>query len=71
MNLDDRTEKLSAILALPDEVLIDASAVGLLMDLSPITVRQRRNPIIPRPVQGLRVLRWQLGSVRAALKKLA
>lgn len=71
MDLLDRAARLDALLKLPNEVLVDAAAVGLLMDLAPITVQQRRNPIIPRPIAGLRVLRWQLGAVRAALMALS
>ena len=70
MHLTERLRLVTELVALPDDVLISAEAVGLIMDLSPLTVRQRRNPTIPRPLAGLRVLRWRLGDVRQKLREL-
>lgn len=71
MDLVRRSALMSALTALPDECLVDADAVGLLMGLSTITIKQRRNSVIPRPVAKLRVLRWRLGDVREALRRLS
>lgn len=70
MHLAERIRLVTELIALPDDVLVGAEAVGLIMDLSPLTVRQRRNATIPRPLAGLRVLRWRLGDVRQKLREL-
>lgn len=70
MDLIERSALTSALNTLPDECLVDAEAVALLMGLSAVTIRQRRNPAIPRPLAGLRVLRWRLGDVRQMLRGL-
>lgn len=70
MNLVERIQLNTALSVLPDEILVDADTVALMMDLSPVTIRQRRNRSIPRPIAGMRVLRWRLGEVRRAIREL-
>lgn len=56
---------LQAIQRLDDTTLVGPIEVAALLNLSRISVQQRKLPIgFPDPVSGMRLLRWRLGEVR-------
>lgn len=68
MDTFKRLELLMRLSELPADTIIGAYEVSVMLDLSEITIRQRRSEIVPSPISGLRVLRWRIGDVRAAIR---
>lgn len=56
---------------LPDHVWIGPHEVAAMTGLAPITIQQRRVAGMPRPVPGVRRLRWRMGEIRAWLGHVA
>lgn len=53
---------------LGDDVLVGVDEVAAMTGLAAITIKQRRNVSIPRPVPGVRRLRWRLGDIRTWMR---
>ena len=53
---------------LGDDVLIGINEAAAVSGLSPLSLQQRRVRTFPRPLDGMRLLRWRLGDVRAWMR---
>ena len=60
-------ELLMSLSFLPDHVWIGTHEVAAMTGLAPITIQQRRVAGMPRPVPGVRRLRWRMGEIRTWL----
>lgn len=59
---------ISAIGEMADDVAIGPDEVAAITGLSIRTVKQRRISNFPRPIPGVRRLRWRLGAIREWLR---
>lgn len=53
---------------LGDDVLVGIHEAAAVSGLSPLSLQQRRVKTFPRPLEGLRRLRWRLGDIRAWMR---
>lgn len=53
---------------LPDDILIGIDEVAALTGFARVTVQQRRLKGFPTPLEGVRLLKWRLGDVRAWIR---